>query len=256
MQTSALETKAILKAKSPLAGPALLSLPAPGNCASTVLCCALSVAAFLGYWLERPFSRVLTSKTMSLSGLSSQQKLNIENAARCLDGFVLKPNQEFSFNAVVGPRTSSRGYLAAPSYLGKEAPSTMGGGICLLSSAVYQNALRAGLQVTERVAHLRTIKSVPAGLDATVWYGMADLRFRNTLDCPIELVTRYSPYQITVELRGNTHIEGWQPARITRCERLISPGRLQACVFSKHLGEARMVSRDVYGIPTTGERRR
>jgi len=223
---------------------------------STLVCFSLVIACFFGYWLDRPFSHMLASTTVSLSALAPQQKLNIQNAARRLDGVVLRQNQEFSFNGLVGPRTSSRGYLAAPSYVGNDAPATMGGGICLLSSIIYQDALTAGLQVTERVAHLRTIKSVPPGLDATVWFGMANLRFRNTLDCPIELVTRYSPNQITVEVRGNTHIRGWQPAQITRFERPISPTQLRVEVYSKQRGEAYMVSRDVYGIPRTGERHR
>ncbi len=256
MRLSALETaeSQYPDARLAYANPRVSQLP--GNTASTVACFALAIVSFAGWWLDRPYSQVLASKTVSLSALSTRQKLNIENAARRLDGVVLRPNLEFSFNGIVGPRTSRRGWLPAPSYVGNDAPATLGGGICLLSSAIYQDALKAGLQVTERAPHLRTIKSIPAGLDATVWYGMTDLRFRNTLDCPIQLVTNYTPYKVTVEMRGNTHIHGWQPAQLTRSERPISPTRLRVEVYSKQLGKLLTVSSDVYGIPTTGERHR
>src|SRR5262249_58321639 len=228
----------------------------PGRMASTLLCFGLAAAGFAGYWLDRPYTHVLASMAVSLSALSTKQKANIANAARRLDGLVLKPGQEFSFNGIVGPRTSSHGGLAAPSYVGNDSPATLGGGICLLSSAIYQDALRAGLQVTERVPHLRTTKSIAAGLDATVWYGMTDLRFRNTLDCPIQLVTTYTPNKVTVELRGNTQNRDWHPARITRLERRISPALLRVEVYSQQFTQERLVTRDIYAIPTTGEKHR
>src|SRR5205085_2176072 len=106
--------------------------------------------------------------------------------AQRLDGLILQPGTQFSFNQAIGPRTTKRGYRPAPSYLGVDSPSTLGGGLCLLSSGIYQLALETGLPIQQRVPHLRTIHSVPPGLDATVWYGGADLRFTNTLSQPIQ----------------------------------------------------------------------
>src|SRR4029450_5809834 len=94
----------------------------PGRIASTLLCFGLAAGSFAGYWLDRPYTHVLASMAVSLSALSPKQKANIENAARRLDGVVLPPGQEFSFNGIVGPRTSSRGWLAAPSYGGNASP--------------------------------------------------------------------------------------------------------------------------------------
>ena len=132
-------------------------------------------------WFTQPFSRTLVAQNQSIQMLSTAQQSNLRIAARRLDGLVLRPGGEFSFNRVVGPRTWARGYRPAPSYLGGDSPATLGGGICLLSSALYQAALKAGLKIEQRVPHLRTIHSVPPGLDATVWYGGADLRFVNNL---------------------------------------------------------------------------
>ncbi|MGH9551964.1 MAG: VanW family protein [Terriglobales bacterium] len=219
---------------------------------STMLCLALPVVLFLGYWIDRPFANVMASKTISLSNLSEQQKLNIQNAAQAVDGTVVQPGEEFSFNRVVGPRTSPRGYLAAPSYVGREAPPTMGGGICLLSSALYIDALHTGLNIVERNPHMRVIHSVPAGFDATVWYGRYDLRFKNSLDCPLEVTTKYTPDALTVEIKGNTHVPNWQPCGLSWTSRLVANGCVTAEVRSTQFGKTRVVSRDLYGTPKSG----
>jgi len=220
------------------------------------LCCILFVVSCLGYWLDRPFSQVLVSKKVSISALSGEQRLNIQEAAQLLHATVIKPGEEFSFNRVVGPRTSSRGFLPAPAYVGNDAPKSTGGGICVLSSILYQDALMAGLDITQRTAHMRTIHSIPAGLDATVWYGSDDLRFRNTLDCPVEVFTTYSPYEVTIELRGNPHIAAWHPAEINRIQAPHGTHEIYVEVSTKRDGKSKVVSTDVYGIPTTGERHR
>jgi vancomycin resistance protein YoaR len=138
----------------------------------------------------QPFPYTTNSQTLSTRNLSSAQFINLKRAAQPLDGLVLAPGEIFSFNKTLGPRTTQRGYLPAPSYLGGESPSTVGGGICLLSSALYQLALKTGLDINARTPHLRTIHSVPPGLDATVWYGREDLRFTNTLGHPLRLSAR------------------------------------------------------------------
>lgn len=149
-----------------------------------------------------PFSDVLAGKNYSLRDLSQIQRSNIRIAARSLNGVVIKPGEEFSFNRIVGPRTDGRGYRAAPSYLETGSPSTVGGGICLLSSVLYQSALESGCAVTERTAHTRTIKSVAPGLDSTVWYGAVDLKFRNPYPEPIQIATEWTPAQLKLKILG------------------------------------------------------
>jgi vancomycin resistance protein VanW len=223
---------------------------------SHTLCFLLPCSLFAGYWIDQPFSQLLVTNTVSLRGLSSRQKLNIENVAQRLNHVVIAPDHEFSFNGTVGPRDEKRGYLPAPSYVGPEAPDTMGGGICLVSSALYQDALRTGVQITQRVPHLRVTHSTPPGLDATVWYGGADLRFRNILGSPIEITTSYSPSDVTVELRGNIHRKDWRLAELSRCERRDVLNRISVLVFAKQFGKTQLVSQDMYGIPNAGVRNR
>src|SRR4030095_5328454 len=152
----------------------------------------------------------------------------------------------FSFNTIIGPRTVGRGYLPAPSYLGKESPSTIGGGICLVSSLVYQLALEAGLEISERVAHLRTIKTVPPGLDATVWYDRADLRFRNNFQHPVVILGEATPGNLTVELAGKGCNR--KTASIRRLITHRSPDRFIVEVFRRQGESEKLVSRDLYRL--------
>jgi vancomycin resistance protein YoaR len=204
---------------------------------------ALAAVCFVTY----PFSDTLTSKTLSMDGLSNTQKSNIKLAAKAVNGTVLRPGEEFSFNRIVGPRTTARGYRPAPSYLGPENPSTVGGGICLMSSAVYQVALESGFQIDQRFPHLRTIKTVPPGLDATVWYGQADLRFKNTYDVPVQIATGWNGQSLTVQLLGK------KPHNLASVElrRLVSrptPDRVVVELLRKTGNVEQLVSRDLYMV--------
>lgn len=95
-------------------------------------------------WLTNPFRDELVREVYSLSSLSASQQYNIDLASRALDGRVLKPGELFSFNRTVGPRQGNRGYRAAPVYVGPNSPDSVGGGICLVSSVLYQAALSTG----------------------------------------------------------------------------------------------------------------
>lgn len=197
--------------------------------------------------LTFPFADTLVSKTLSTSQLSSRQKSNIELAAAAIDGVVIKPGEEFSFNKVVGPRSERRGYRAAPSYLGPENPSTIGGGICLVSSAIYQAALEGNLTIEQRTAHLRTIKTVPAGLDATVWYGQADLKIRNTLSVPIQFSTACSNQTLRVNILARKPAS-FQTAKIERIVSRNAPGVLVVECLRRQGNIETLVSRDNYSI--------
>ncbi len=230
--------------------------PSRSKYGATFLSVALPISLLAGYWCNRPFSQVLATKTVSIAALSSAQKLNIENAVSRLDTIVLKPGEVFSFNGRIGPRSESRGYLPAPSYVERSSPNTIGGGVCVVSSALYQDALRSGLKIEKRVAHLRTIHTIQAGLDATVWYGGADLQFRNTLTCPIELKGSSNSDQITVEIRGDSALPDWSQAELDCAQHAIPGNRVSVQVTRKQDGRTELVSNDIYEIPTAGERRR
>lgn len=204
---------------------------------------ALPVCAFALYWFTRPFPDTLSSVTISMQDLSCAQKINIQQAARGLNGVVIEPGKQFSFNARVGPRTGTRGYVLAPSYVGSDSFATVGGGICLVSSGLYQTALRSGMKIDKRTPHMRTMRTVPAGFDATVWYGQTDFAFSNTLTQPVQIKCDSSPAKVTISILGPRRI--LPSIKITRKQYSTSGGTL-AEVYRQTQGRMELVSRDTY----------
>ncbi|HEY9855329.1 MAG TPA: VanW family protein [Stenomitos sp.] len=139
----------------------------------------------------------------SLAERSPEQRDNIQRAATALDGAVLEPGEEWSFNRRVGPRTPERGYCKAPAFLEQDLTESVGGGICQVSSTVYNAAALAGLGIVERHPHQRRVQSVPPGRDATVWYGKADLRLVNRSGAPVRLSARVEDEMLTVRFWGD-----------------------------------------------------
>ncbi len=204
---------------------------------------SLPVCAFALYWFTRPFPDTLSSVTISMQDLSRAQKINIQQAARGINGAVIEPGKQFSFNAKVGPRNGSRGYVLAPSYVGSDSFATVGGGVCLVSSGLYQTALRSGMKIDKRTPHMRTMRTVPAGLDATVWYGQTDFAFSNALSQPVQIKCESSPDKVTIAILGPRRIV--PPIKISRKQHT-TPTGIQAEVYRQIQGRMELVSRDKY----------
>jgi vancomycin resistance protein YoaR len=110
---------------------------------------------------------------------------NIALAVEAIDNYVVFPGETFSFNRVVGRRTKEKGYLSAKVIVKGEFSEGIGGGICQVSSTLFNAIDRAGLKITERFSHSRSVPYVPPGRDATVsWYG-PDFQFENKYNQPI-----------------------------------------------------------------------
>lgn len=105
---------------------------------------------------------------------------NIKLAGSSFDGKLLKPDEVFSFFDLTGPPTYDSGYRDGNAYVGGKLVQDVGGGICQLSSTVYNTALLSGMEVVERHQHGMPVNYVPAGQDATLWFGSKDLKFKNT----------------------------------------------------------------------------
>jgi hypothetical protein len=110
---------------------------------------------------------------------------NIGKIVERLHGTIIPPGEEFSFNETVGPRTEDRGYRKAPIYFAGIKTQGMGGGTCQVSSTLYAATMFAHLTILQRTAHTRPSDYIPRGLDATVDYGVLDLRFRNQYDAAL-----------------------------------------------------------------------
>ena len=112
---------------------------------------------------------------------------NLQLATKKINGKVLGPGEEFSFNEVVGKRTIEAGYQDAKIFLNGEVVDGTGGGICQVSTTLYNAVLLANLEVTDRRNHNYTTSYVKAGRDATVVYGAIDFKFKNTRKYPIKI---------------------------------------------------------------------
>lgn len=112
---------------------------------------------------------------------------NITLSMKKINGMVLQPNEEFSFNNTVGRRTINRGFKKATIFRKNKEVKEVGGGICQLSSTLYCAVKQANLKVTERHEHQLPVDYVKQGDDATVYYGELDFKFVNSLDVPIKI---------------------------------------------------------------------
>lgn len=127
---------------------------------------------------------------------------NIRLAARKIDGIVLAPGESFSFNKVVGKRTREAGFKEAGVYKDGKHDIDLGGGICQVSTTLYNAALFANLKIDRRQNHSMPVPYVPLGRDAAVDYGSIDLGFRNNLDIPIAVNATVETGRITFRILG------------------------------------------------------
>lgn len=128
---------------------------------------------------------ISTFSTEYGSRSSAGRVTNIKLATKAISGLVLMPGESFSFNGVVGERTAAKGYQSAPVDIGYSTGMGLGGGICQVSTTLYNAILQSGIKSTERLHHTIPSAYVPLGYDATVDYGNLDYKFKNTLDFPI-----------------------------------------------------------------------
>ncbi|NLG88286.1 MAG: hypothetical protein GX494_03575 [Clostridiaceae bacterium] len=135
------------------------------------------------------------------------RSVNIRLAVEAIDGTILLPGDSFSFNETVGKRTADKGYHIANIYTSGGIASGVGGGVCQVSSTLYNAALEANLKITERNPHMYTVPYVPLGRDAAVSYGTEDLKFTNTTNWPVKIEGRVTgDNRIRFTIRGtNEH---------------------------------------------------
>lgn len=131
----------------------------------------------------------IASGSSKFAESNKNRSFNVKRGAARLDGVVIKPGETFSFNKTVGSASKKNGYLLAGVYSGDTLDEGYGGGICQVSSTLYNAVIRAGLQLVERHTHGFTVSYLPKGMDATIYYGSLDLKFKNTLSVPVTIRT-------------------------------------------------------------------
>ena len=176
---------------------------------------------------------------------------NLTLAARALNGVILKPGQRFSYNDIVGPRAMGRGFRNAIIFVkGKQEPG-LGGGICQVSSTLYNTVLLAGLKVIERSHHSRTVVYVPPGRDATVAYGLRDFRFVNSNSSPICVMSGVAGSRLTIDIYGSAADK--KDISITTSEsRRVPAGREIVVDDSLRPGQRKIIEKGSSGVSVVG----
>lgn len=151
--------------------------------------------------------RDLLGTASSTVGGSSSRRSNVAKVAEYVTGTILNPGETFSYNGVVGERTTARGFQEAPSYVSGQTVNTVGGGVCQGSSTIYLAALRANMEIVERHSHSYICSYMPYGQDATVSYGSLDFQFRNDTEYPVKIIMSYGDSKLTVSIYG-TNLTG------------------------------------------------
>ena len=133
------------------------------------------------------FPDLLSSYSTKYSTRDRDRTTNLQLAANKINGTVLMPGETFSYNKVVGERTIAAGYKEAPIYVSGEVIDGLGGGICQITSTLYNAVVYANLEVTQRSNHQFVPSYVTASRDATVVYGSIDFQFKNNRNYPIKI---------------------------------------------------------------------
>lgn len=136
---------------------------------------------------KEAFPYLISTYSTKYDASNRNRSTNLKIAAEKINGKVLMPGEEFSFNKIVGKRTVEAGYKDAAIYADGGVVDGLAGGICQISSTLYNSVLLANLQVTERRNHSFTTSYAPAGKDATVVWGTTDFRFINSRSYPIKI---------------------------------------------------------------------
>ena len=124
----------------------------------------------------------------ALSGSTNDRISNVKKACELINDTILCPGQTFSYNEALGERTEKNGWKPATAYANGEVRQEYGGGICQVSSTLYNAVLLANLKIVERECHQFQVGYLPWGMDATVSWGWPDFRFRNDKNYPVKIV--------------------------------------------------------------------
>jgi vancomycin resistance protein YoaR len=160
----------------------------------------------------QPRRSTAEAKAMGITGLVSSYETfyggipnrihNVQLVAHLIDGKLIPPAGTFSFNEATGERTAAKGFLAAPVIINGELQTALGGGVCQVSTTVFNAAYEAGLRITARTNHALYISHYPLGRDATVDYPDTDLKFANDTKRWLLVRTFVGPSSLVVSLYG------------------------------------------------------
>jgi len=152
----------------------------------------------------------LSSYETSLLGKEKNTLFNIQKSAADINGIILKPGETLSFNRLIGPADKEDGYKESTIIANGQFIKGYGGGVCQVSTTLYNAALLANLQIMERYNHSiygKPTSYVPLGQDAAVFYGYKDLKFKNSLDQQVVIFSEIKPDRLIVTIWGEKGLD-------------------------------------------------
>lgn len=151
---------------------------------------------------DKLFKQTLAKYTTIYDAGNKNRSHNIALAAKTINGTILLPGETFSYNGVLGNPSKANGYKLGTAYVGGKVVDSYGGGVCQVSSTLYNSVLYANLEIVQRYNHSYVVNYVPAGRDATVSYGGKDFKFKNTRNYPIKIVASAKNGVVSVSIMG------------------------------------------------------
>ncbi len=151
---------------------------------------------------DEAFPDLLATFSTKYATSNKDRTTNLRLAANKINGYVLLPGETFSYNSVVGERTISAGYKEASIYENGEVVQGLGGGICQISTTLFNAALFSNLEIVELYNHQFVPSYVTAGRDATVVYGVKDFKFKNTRNYAIKITCSVEKGRATFNIKG------------------------------------------------------
>ena len=148
------------------------------------------------------FPDLLSTFSTKYAASNYNRTTNLILASNKINGTVLMPGETFSYNKIVGERTIAAGYREAPIYVQGQVVDGVGGGICQIATTLYNAAVYANLEITQRTNHQFVPSYAPASRDATVVYGAIDFQFKNNRNYPIKIVCSVANGTATFQIFG------------------------------------------------------
>lgn len=139
------------------------------------------------------------------AGYDYNRNINLKLACEAIDGIIMNPGDTFSYNETLGERTPEKGYKPGASYVGGETVYDYGGGICQVSSTLYYCTIVSDLEIIERDCHGYASSYIPLSMDATVFWGGIDFKFRNNSEYPIRIDAKAEGSHVTVSIVGTDY---------------------------------------------------
>ncbi len=168
---------------------------------------ALALIAGILPLYSSPPPELVASYTTSVSNQDADVRTNIALAAGHINGIVILPGSTFSFNDTVGEASAANGYLAGRVLYADTVAYEPGGGVCQVSSTLFNALLLAGCNIIERHRHNLPVHYVEPGLDATIRYGKKDLRMKNPHDFPLYIYAEVNDSSLVITIRADKNLQ-------------------------------------------------